>query len=87
MPPKKLRGMLMTSAQGQLTTRKVRARCSHMVQGPPRKKLGRIASASASPQTVGVYHRANLVMKFSALAFLLLEFSTRSRILATVDWP
>lgn len=26
MPPKKLRGMLMTSAQGQLITRKVRAR-------------------------------------------------------------
>ena len=31
--------------------------------------------------------RANLVMKFSALAFFMLEFSTRSRILATVESP
>ena len=30
---------------------------------------------------------ANLVIKFSALAFLLLEFSTKSKIFATVDSP
>ncbi len=87
MPPKKVSGMEMTSAQGQLMTRKVRARSSHTVQPPPSTSGGSTASARAAPQTPGVYHRANLVMKFSTLAFFRLEFSTKSRILATVDSP
>ena len=34
-----------------------------------------------------VYTRAKRVIKFSARAFFMLEFSTRSRILETVDSP
>ena len=85
MPPKKVSGMEMTSAQGQLMTRKVRARSTQTVQPPPSTSGGSRASSNAARQTAGVYQRANFVMKFSTLAFFRLEFSTRSRILATVD--
>ena len=67
-------------------TRKVSARRSHSPQ-PPRKRGGSTASASAPMHTAGVYHRAKRVMKFSALAFFMLEFSTRSKMRLTVDWP
>ena len=41
MPPKKLRGMDITKAQGQLMTRKVNARMTHVLQsaGLPRSRL------------------------------------------------
>ena len=77
----------MTSAQGQLMTRKVSARSSQVTQPPPSTSGGSTASASAAAQTAGVYQCANLVMKFSTFAFFRLEFSTRSKILATVDSP
>ena len=59
IPAKKLSGMLMTSAQGQLMTRKVRALYSQSPQraGLPvssRKSGGRTASASAAIHTAGV---------------------------------
>ena len=85
MPPKKLKGTEMTSAQGQETTRKISARV-HWLQSPLTSE-GTTASSTAAMTTQGVYTRANLVMKFSARAFLLPAFSTRSRILETVDSP
>lgn len=41
MPPKKLKGMEITKAQGQLMTRKVKARMTHVLQpaGFPRIRL------------------------------------------------
>ena len=53
MPAKKLRGTEMTSAQGQLTTRKIRALCTQTAQSPVTRD-GMSATASASPQTMGV---------------------------------
>ena len=52
IPAKKLRGMLTTSAHGQLVTRNVSARythCSHWPSMPPTSRItgGIIASASA----------------------------------------
>ena len=53
MPPKKLRGTDITSAQGQDTTRNVRARLSQSAQFP--KNMGGItASAAAHMTTTGV---------------------------------
>ena len=91
-PAKKLRGMLITRAQGQLTTRKDRARYSQVPQSPSspvsrRNTGGSTARARAAPHTAGVYTRANLEMKFSDLDLWELEFSTSSRILDTVDSP
>ena len=91
-PAKKLRGMLMTRAQGQLTTRKDRARYSQVPQSPSspasrRTTGGSTARARAAAHTAGVYTRANLEMKFSDLDLWELEFSTSSRILDTVDSP
>ena len=83
----------MTSAQGQLATRKVSARYIHVSQPPgsPRKIIrtsgGIIASARALRQTAGVYMRANRLMKASLRLFLELAFSTRSSILLTVLSP
>ena len=60
MPAKKESGMLMTSAQGQLMTRKVSARYiqSPHAAGSPmpseRTSGGSTASASAAAQTAGV---------------------------------
>ena len=42
MPPKKLRGTEITSAQGQEMTRKVRARWSQSVQTVPARNPGRV---------------------------------------------
>ena len=53
MPPKKVSGMLMTSAQGQLMTRKVSARVNH-TDHCPANSGGTTASASAAKQTAGV---------------------------------
>ena len=53
MPPKKVSGMEMTSAQGQLMTRKVSARMIQSAQCPA-KIGGTNASTSAAAQTAGV---------------------------------
>ena len=58
MPAKKLRGMEMTSAQGQLMTRKVRALMIQVLQRGARPMMSRImggirARASARQQTMG----------------------------------
>ena len=53
MPPKKVRGIEMTSAQGQLITRKVSARIIQSSQ-PPKNSGGTMASTSAPMQTAGV---------------------------------
>ena len=45
------------------------------------------AVSTAAATTAGVEYRAKRVIKFSARAFFMLEFSTRSRILETVDSP
>ena len=54
MPPKKLRGTEMTRAQGQDTTRKISARCTHMEKGPKPSTGGRMARARAAKTTAGV---------------------------------
>lgn len=48
---------------------------------------GSTARARALYTTAGVYTRAKREMKFSVRAFLELAFSTRSRILDTVESP
>ena len=45
MPPKKDSGTLMTSAHGQLMTRKISARCTQPAQPPPSTSGGSTASA------------------------------------------
>ena len=86
MPPKKLSGTEITSAQGQDTTRKISARETHSPQSPVISD-GNTASSSADRHTAGVYQRANFVMKFSDFALLEEAFSTSSRMRATVDSP
>ena len=54
MPPKKDRGMEMTSAQGQDTTRKVRARWSQSSHPPKPSTGGSTARARAAYTTAGV---------------------------------
>ena len=83
MPPKKLKGTETTSAQGQDTTRKMSARWIHSPQLPT-KSGGSRASSSAPITTQGVYQRAKRVIKLSTRAFFSAEFSTSSRMRATV---
>ena len=92
IPPKKLSGIDMTNAHGQLITSVVSALISHLDHSEefPITRLttgGITASASAPIHTVGVYTFANLVIKFSERDFFILEFSTRSSILDTVESP
>ena len=92
IPPKKLRGIDITRAQGQLITSVVRALISHFDHsaGLPIIRLttgGITASTKAPIHTAGVYTFENLVIKFSERDFFILEFSTRSNILDTVDSP
>ncbi len=59
IPPKKLNGMEITNAQGQLMTKKVSARFTHCPRSggcPIRNKIngGSTASASAPKHTAGV---------------------------------
>ena len=92
MPPKNDSGTETTSAHGHETTRKVSARSIHLLQRPHvlgvpmsmETSGGIIASTTAPITTQGVYQREKRVMKFSALAFFSEEFSTSSRIFATV---
>ena len=53
MPPKKLRGTEMTRAQGQDTTRKMRAFWTQPTQSP-KNRGGSTASARAQITTTGV---------------------------------
>ncbi len=53
MPPKNVRGMLMTNAQGQLMTKKVRARLAQTIHRPVMRDGIRTRS-SAPIQTIGV---------------------------------
>ena len=76
----------MTSAQGQLMTRKVSDLYSQSEKTAPGRKMGgRIARRIARITTEGVYQRAKEVMKFSERDFLLLAFSTSSKILLAVE--
>ena len=54
MPPKKLRGMEITKAQGQDTTRKFSALGTHTPQPPSSSKEGITARARAAKTTAGV---------------------------------
>lgn len=54
IPPKKPRGIDTTKAQGQDTTRNIKARYSHSLKLNPVKNGGIIASASAKKTTAGV---------------------------------
>ena len=53
MPPKKVSGTEITSAQGQDTTRNVSARCTHTPHCPVMRE-GTTASARAANTTAGV---------------------------------
>ena len=86
MPLKKVSGTEITSAQGQEITRKVSARRIHSIHWPSNRE-GITASSSAARHTRGVYTFAKRVMNRSVLALAWPEFSTRSRIFATVDSP
>ena len=52
--PEEGQRMEMTRAQGQETTRKFRARCTHMSQGPIPSRGGSTARARAAKTTAGV---------------------------------
>ena len=54
MPPKKLRGMEITKAQGQDTTRKFSALGTHTPQPPSSSREGITARARAAKTTAGV---------------------------------
>ena len=88
IPANMPRGTLITSAHGQDTTRKVSARYSQSAKTASGiNSIGSTTSAIARKTTVGVYTFAKRVMNFSIGAFLLLAFSTSSRIRDTVDSP
>ena len=57
MPPKKLSGTEITSAQGQEMTRNVSARCSHSVQTVPARNAG--GAGRTASRTVGIRNRAS----------------------------
>ncbi|MPM82353.1 hypothetical protein SDC9_129414 [bioreactor metagenome] len=85
IPPKKLSGTEITSAQGHEITRNISALENHIRKSPLKITGGITASNTADITTNGVYTLANLVMKFSETDFFSDAFSTRSNILATVD--
>ena len=74
----------MTSAHGQDATRNVSARYTQTRQ-PPRITDGTMASTAARPTTIGVYTRANTVMKRSTGALRSCASSTIVRIRLTED--
>ena len=53
IPPKNVRGTLMTRAQGQLTTRNIKALYNQVAKLPP-KSVGITARARAAKTTMGV---------------------------------
>ena len=85
-PAYKPNGIEMTKAQGQETTRNVRARYNQSLKTASSKiNIGTIANNTAKATTVGVYIRANLVINLSIGAFLLAAFSINSKIFETVE--
>ena len=84
IPEKNASGTLITSAQGQLITRKVIAVSIQKLQFPLTTE-GMIAVISASITTIGVYILANFVMNLSILGFPAAAFSTESRMRVTMD--
>ena len=90
IPPKNVSGTESTSAHGQLTTKKVSARSTHVGSAATKsgeKIGGTSATATARYTTTGVYTRAKRLMKFSERDLLRLAFCTRSMILLAVDSP
>ena len=80
MPPKKVRGTLITKAHGQDTTRNIKARYSQVgkvLAKLPERIGGNKAKAMAAKTTMGVYIFANLVMKVSLFDFRSVACSTR----------
>ena len=57
MPPKKLSGTEITSAQGQEMTRKISARWSHSVQVVPARNAG--SEGNAASRMVGIRNSAS----------------------------
>ena len=84
MPPKNASGTDTTSAHGHEMTSSVRALYTQKAHCPVMMD-GTTASSAAPITTAGVYQRANLRIKLSLLALFPAEFSTSSRIFATVD--
>ena len=82
MPEKNASGTLITSAQGQLITRKVMAVLIQSAQSPVMRD-GITAVSTARATTIGVYTFANLVMNLSILGLPAAAFSTESRIRVT----
>ena len=58
MPPKKLSGTEITSAQGQEMTRKIKARWSQLDQVVPRRKAGWDAAGVSARARVGIRNSA-----------------------------
>ena len=94
MPPRKVRGTLMTRAHGQETTRNIKARLSHNGKLSPKvpsptipvaaRNGGITARAMAEKSTIGVYTRAKRVMKASLFVLFLSALATFAIILDTV---
>ena len=74
----------MTNAHGHDTTRNRSPRYIQVAQLPVIRP-GITATSTASPTTIGVYILAKRVMKLSLRLLLSAAFSTKSRILETVD--
>ena len=83
-PAKNDKGMLITSAHGHDTTKNESARYIQ-VDGSFVIIDGTTAKRSAKATTAGVYTLENLVMKFSARDLFSEAFSTRFKILETVE--
>ena len=78
------RGTDITIAHGQLTTKKFNALAIHVYASLVIKDPIK-ARSTAEMTTEGVYHLANLVINFSCFDLTLVEFSTNSKILFTVE--
>ena len=101
MPTKKVNGTLITKAQGQDTTRNIKALFSHIGKlspKPPSPKMegaipkapsigGTTAKAMAAKTTMGVYTRAKRVMKASLFDLFSSALSTKAIIFETVLSP
>lgn len=88
IPEKKLNGIDITNAHGHDTTKNDSALYSQVWNGPqPSTNVGNVTKHIAMTTTIGVQNFANLVINFSDLDFFWLAFSTKSKILQTVDSP
>ena len=85
IPPKKLSGTETTRAQGQDTTKKDNALYPQVARSLCNIAVGITNINNAKIITIGVYTFANFVMNFSVVAFFSPAFSTKSKILLSVD--